>query len=357
MTSRKFSSFDFDRFQSQLLAWYLKNRRDLPWRRYPNASDPYRIWVSEIMLQQTTVETVIPYYEKFLKRFPDISSLAETAEEEVLLYWSGLGYYTRARNLHRAAKMIAEHHQGQIPYSPDTLQKLPGIGRYTAGAIASIAYNQRAPILDGNVIRVLSRLFCLSHDPKSTKGKKLFWEKAEEILPQKRNFPFGDFNQALMELGATVCLPQNPLCPLCPVSRECWAHQRKRTAHFPKGKKEMSYQKVGITAAIIDKDGKILVIQRPENGLLRGLWEIPATEGNLETLLKKWPLKITGSLQEVSHSILNQRLSVTPVRGTLIQPASKTFKNIPWRWIDPAQIFDIPTSSMNRKIVSKILRK
>jgi A/G-specific adenine glycosylase len=349
-------------FQKDLLTWYLKHRRDLPWRRTKN---PYAIWVSEIMLQQTTVATVIPYYEKFLKRFPTVKTLAEAPEEEVLKYWSGLGYYSRARNLQKAAKIIlsgpvasgafCRRDLTAVRKSPShhptvaELLQLPGIGRYTAGAIASIAFDQKAPIVDGNVIRVLSRIFKIGEDPKSSEGQKVFWKKAEEVLPEKH---CGDFNQALMELGATICLPENPLCLVCPVSALCKG--KKETGKYPKAKKKTDYRDVLMTAAVIVKEEgkirKILMIQRPQKGLLKGMWEIPMVEGDLEALVKKWPLQIDSALPLVRHSVLNRRLKIRPVVARLQEPIAENH-----RWI--TSVADLPTSSMNKKILVEYINQ
>ncbi len=332
-------------WQSKLLRWYRRHRRDLPWRR---TKDPYRIWVSEIMLQQTTVETVIPYYDRFLKRFPTLQTLAKAKEDDVLKLWSGLGYYSRARNLHRAAPMIGKLFSRHPTESlVNDLQKLPGIGRYTAGAIASIAFDLRAPILDGNVIRVLSRLFCLSQDPKSSSGQKVFWKKAEEVIPQRN---CGDFNQALMELGATVCLLENPLCLVCPVAPICEARKRGRSEDYPKGGKRVAYRDVAMTAAVVLKGKKFLMVQRPGNGLLKGMWEVPMVEGDAGVLLRKWPVEIHRRLPMVRHSVLNRRLKITPVVCRL----KGNLSNLPHRWILPDQIQEVPTSSMNHKILATL---
>lgn len=331
-------------WQSELLHWYRKNRRDLPWRR---TRDPYAIWVSEIMLQQTTVEAVIPYYERFLKRFPTIDSLAKAGIDEVLSLWSGLGYYSRARNLHRAAKQITT-----VPDMIDELMKLPGIGRYTAGAIASIAFGKRAPILDGNVIRVLSRLFRIGADPKSSKGQKLFWKRAEEILPVKH---CGDFNQSLMELGATVCLPENPLCPLCPVSPSCRARKTGDPRSYPLQKKKTIYRDLLITAAVIERQGKVLMVRRSDHGLLRGMWELPMVEGTVQDLVGKWPvgtLKVLRTLEPIRHSVLNARMVIYPLVASLKRrplPAKESC------WLRPEEMERFPTSSMNHKIIRSVM--
>lgn len=366
-------------FQQKLLSWYRKNKRDLPWRR---TKDPYAIWISEIMLQQTTVEAVIPYYEKFLKKFTDVKALAQASEENVLRLWSGLGYYSRARNLHLAAQMIVQScvvksvmarsksdvaisqifqgdrharlgwlamtSQQQNPIATvEELQKLPGIGRYTAGAIASIAFDLKAPIVDGNVVRVLSRLFRIGVDPKSSPGQKTFWKKAEDILPDTY---VGDFNQALMELGATVCLPESPLCLSCPINSHCKAHEKGVTSKYPTGRKKIQYRDVALTAAVIQKDGKILMVQRPHHGLMKGLWEIPMVEGKIDALTKKWPVEILRAFPTIRHSVLNRRLKIQPLicrlTGELAQKEH--------RWIRPHEITNLPTSSMNQKILQKI---
>ena len=324
------------------------------------------------MLQQTTVEAVIPYYERFLKRFPTIDSLASAGIDDVLSLWSGLGYYSRARNLHRAAQILV----GKIPPRPpfskggteqedpplkkggwgdflprtvEELQRLPGIGRYTAGAIASIAFDKRAPILDGNVIRVLSRLFRISADPKSSKGQKLFWKKAEEILPA---YHCGDFNQALMELGATVCLPGNPICPLCPASPSCLARKAGDPRTYPCGKKKMVYRDILMTAAVVERKGKVLMVRRSDHGLLRGMWELPMVEGNLQDLAKKWPIKILRALEPIRHSVLNKRLVIYPV---VVSMNRQKIHGKEYCWIRPEEVEHFSTSSMNHKIVRKFL--
>jgi A/G-specific adenine glycosylase len=327
-------------WQSKLLKWYRKNRRDLPWRR---TKDPYAIWVSEIMLQQTTVEAVIPFYERFLKRFPTAKALASGSEEEVLRLWSGLGYYSRARNLHKAAGMIAA-----LPGTVEELRKLPGIGRYTAGAIASIAFGKRAPILDGNVVRVLSRVFAIREDPKSSAGQKAFWGMAEQVLPHKH---CGDFNQAVMELGATVCSPENPSCLLCPITADCRARKMGRPEEFPNGKKKGEYREIRMAAAVVRKEDKILFVRRPQKGLLRGMWELPMVEGDFRDLGKHWPVGVARALPMVRHSLLNRRLKISPFLCDIREAA-------PWpcahRWTPLSEADSLPMSSMNRKILKHL---
>ncbi len=253
--------------QRKLIGWFKRNRRDLPWRR---SHDPYAIWVSEVMLQQNRVATVIPYYGRFLRSFPTVRHLARADLARVLRIWEGLGYYSRARNLHQAAQMIVGQFRGRIPESLDGLLHLPGIGRSTAGAILSIAYNKDFPILDGNVRRVLSRLFAISEDPK--KSERALWQISKSLLPRGRA---GAFNQALMELGATVCTPRAPECARCPLENLCRSRAEGNPEEYPKKSHRKSLPQVTAVAAIITRRDKVLMVKRPPEGLLGGLWEFP----------------------------------------------------------------------------------
>jgi len=257
-----------------LLAWYDKNARELPWRSDTN---PYRTWVSEIMLQQTQVETVIPYFERFIRRFPDLKSLASASQAEVLQEWEGLGYYTRARNLHKCAQLLCSEFNCQLPADLEALRKLPGIGRYTAGAIASIAFGLPAPALDANIRRVLARLLELREPAGSRTGEKTLWEAAERFLPSTR---FGDYNQALMELGALVCKPSAPACGDCPLRGQCLAYANGSQTELPVRALKPTVPNYTVTAAVIRKGEEVLIAQRPQRGLLAGLWEFPG--GKLE---------------------------------------------------------------------------
>ena len=216
-----------NKISSALLRWFDSQKRDLPWRK---TDDPYHILVSEFMLQQTQVKTVIPYYWRWLKSFPTLETLAAASETSILKHWEGLGYYSRARNLKETARIIHQEHDSQVPSDYESLIKLPGIGRYTAGAILSIAFNQNFPVLDGNVKRVLSRLFCMKEDGQTSASEKCLWQKAEQLLPVSRP---GDFNQAVMELGATLCLPKTPLCLSCPLAAICKANEQEVQENFP----------------------------------------------------------------------------------------------------------------------------
>ncbi|MBW6466097.1 MAG: A/G-specific adenine glycosylase [Brevefilum sp.] len=261
-------------FVPPLLEWYEHNARELPWRP---AISPYHTWISEIMLQQTQVETVMPYFARWMARFPDIVALAAADEQDVLGVWEGLGYYSRARNLHRAAQQVIVDHNGQLPRTRAALGTLPGIGPYTAAAIASIAFGEDVAAVDGNIRRVFARLFDVSVPARSTQGEKLIQAFAQAHLPQGRA---GDYNQALMDLGALICTPTNPDCDSCPIAVDCLARQlgiqEKRPVRMPKKK----IPHLTVTAAVIRQDGRVLLAQRPPKGLLGGLWEFPG--GTLE---------------------------------------------------------------------------
>jgi len=300
------------------------------------------------MLQQTTVEAVIPYYEKFLADFPTVRALAEASEEGVLRRWSGLGYYSRARNLHKAARRVVADFGARLPDTVESLLELPGIGRYTAGAIASIAFAKRAPIVDGNVIRVLSRVYAVAKDPKSSEGRKFFWKKAEDVLPAGSP---GDFNQALMELGATVCSPENPSCLLCPIRESCAARKKGRMEDFPAGVRKTRYRTVRMTAALVLREERLLMVQRPAAGLLKGMWEFPMVEGGCETLVKRWPVRILKTLPPVRHSVMDRKLEITPALCRLEENLSKKIAS---RWVLPKKLSDMPTSSMNHKILKQL---
>jgi A/G-specific adenine glycosylase len=253
-----------------LLSWFGRAARDLPFR---GTQDPYRIWLSEMMLQQTQVKTVIPYYERFLRKLPTIQALANAKLDAVLKLWQGLGYYTRAKNLHKAAKIIVEQYGGQFPQTFEDILALPGIGRYTAGAIVSIAFGLRRPVLDGNVIRVLCRWYVIEGNPVDAKTREKLWRIAEELLPIKN---CGDWNQAMMELGAKICTPKNPQCGKCPVQRFCEAFEKGLQDVLPLRKKAKKIPHYTVVVAVLfDTQGKLLIDKRRTEGFLGSLWELP----------------------------------------------------------------------------------
>ncbi len=342
--------------QSSLTDWYQQEKRDLPWRETRN---PYHILVSEFMLQQTQVKTVIPYYTRWAKSFPTVQKLAAASESRVLKHWEGLGYYSRARNLHRTAKMIKEQFQGEVPDTLDEILKLPGVGRYTAGAVLSIAFDKKTPVLDGNVKRVLSRWFCLPENGGTPQSENKLWQIAEEILPEKQS---GDFNQALMELGATVCLPKNPLCLLCPTSDSCQAQKNGAQEKFPPAKVKTPTQKIEVSAAVIYRNGKTYIQQRPKRGLMAGLWEFPGGKieknESPEDCLHREIKEELGIKIVIKEKIMTIKHSYTQFRVTLhVYLCSHKSGKIratscdQWKWIAAQEIDQYPFPAANVKII------
>jgi A/G-specific adenine glycosylase len=339
-----------------LLDWYDRHKRDLPWRR--RGDDPYAQLLAEFMLQQTQVATVIPYYERFFSRFPTVRVLAEAPQDDVLALWSGLGYYSRARNLHTAARMIVERFGGQVPRTVDELLTLPGIGRYTAGAIASVAFDTRAPILDGNVTRVLMRLLAMDADPKAPATRDALWEVAEAVLPLER---CGDFNQALMELGATVCTPKNPDCPGCPVRRICAARACGREGEIPPVARRVRVQAAEWVTAAVRAGEAWLFVQRPPTGLWASLWELPSeplADGEpLEAAWNRLAARLPdGCMLEptsqppVTRQLTHRRLTFHPFRGT----AGTRRPGTGHRWVHPDELSTLGISNATRAILASL---
>jgi A/G-specific adenine glycosylase len=256
-------------FRRRLLAWFKRHARDLPWRR---SRDPYLVWVSEIMLQQTQVATVVPYFERFVAEFPDIQSLADASEQAVLRRWEGLGYYRRARQLHRAARAIVDDHGGVFPRDPAAVRRLPGIGRYTAGAILSIAFDLPQPIVEANTIRLYCRLLAWPGDPRNAQGQRLLWTMAESLLPRKGS---GALNQALMELGATLCTPRDPQCDRCPVAELCPTRAHGLHASIPRAAVKPTIEAVREAAVVVRRGQTVLLLRRQEGERWAGLWDFP----------------------------------------------------------------------------------
>ena len=262
-----------ERLTESLLHWYDRNRRELPWRL---DRDPYRIWVSEIMLQQTRVEAVIPYYQKFLQRFPTLHDLAEAPEEEVLSYWQGLGYYSRARNLQQGVREVLARYGGRMPATAAEVRQLPGVGDYTTGAILSIAHNQPQPAVDGNVLRVISRLYRIEEPAEQSRTKTRVVQLVQDLMTQTDRY--GDFTQALMELGALVCTPRSPRCLECPWHESCIAARDGMQGDLPRKKTAEAPRQVQVCAGILIAQSKVLSVKRPNKGLLAGMWQFPAVE-------------------------------------------------------------------------------
>ncbi len=305
----------------RLLHWYDRHKRDLPWRR--RVGDGYAQLLAEFMLQQTQVATVVDYYNRFIGRFPTVQDLADASEDEVLALWSRLGYYRRARNLHAAARKVVSDFAGQVPSDVDRLMTLPGVGRYTAGAIASVAYDTRAPVLDGNVTRVLMRLLALDADPQDRETLARLWATAEVMLPRTR---CGDFNQALMELGATVCSPKGPRCLVCPLSSVCRARELGAAERIPRPRERAKVLPASIVVAAVRRGTELLFFQRPRDGLWAGLWELPsealqngepldAARRRLRTRLPEGVRLRTQCLGQVMRQLTHRRVTFHVYQG------------------------------------------
>lgn len=347
-------NFKIDDFQKDLIGWFLNEKRDLPWRR---TRDPYKIWVSEIMLQQTRVDKVIPYYENFMEKFPTIDALAEADEQEILKAWEGLGYYSRVRNLQTAVKEVRSEYGGIVPPDRKQFGSLKGVGPYTTGAVLSIAYGMPVPAVDGNVMRVLSRIFCIDDDIAKVKTRKLFEQLTEEIISHEDP---SSFNQGLMELGALICKPGKPACLLCPVREHCQAFAEGKQSELPVKTKKTKVKAVDLIAAVLfDEKGRLLLRQRPSEGLLANLWEFPNEElpkKSLknpltlyeEVLLEKHGLKVqieeplTVITHEFSHLKWNIQVYVGKVVGEVKE--TETLKLIT---VDQLDNYPLPVSHLN----------
>jgi len=354
-------------FQRRLLAWFRAHCRDLPWRR---SRDPYRIWVAEVMLQQTRIAAVLPYYHRFLKKFPSVESLARAPQEEVLRQWSGLGYYSRARNLHRAAKRIVTVHSAKFPRTFEAALALPGIGRYTAAAILSIAYGAPLAVLDGNVARVLARLGAIRGNLRAPRRWRRLGETAQDLLAQRAP---GDWNQALMELGETVCTPQAPRCAECPVMRWCRAYARGITGKIPAPRRKREAVHVRIAAAILrDPRGRTLLVRDPglpaEAGtsakagaqcgaLFSRLWQFPAVEVARDAALElaehlRSALRIASvalePLPAARHGVTFRNITLLP----FLARVARLPKRARTRILPLARLRDLPVSSATRKIAA-----
>jgi A/G-specific adenine glycosylase len=345
--------------QERLLAWSRAHRRDLPWR---GERDPYRIWVSEVMLQQTQVETVIPYYHRFLSRFPTLRSLAEAHLDEVLKAWEGLGYYARARNLHRAAQQVMENHGGQLPADRGALLALPGIGPYTVGAILSLAFGQDAAVLDGNVRRVLSRLFAVDDDPPSAATRRRLWSLAKVLLPPGQA---GPFNEALMDLGAAVCTARDPRCVECPLNEGCQGYQSGDPERYPARAPRRPLPHYDITAGVIWRGDQLLISKRHTDDLLGGLWELPGgrlEDGEtLEECLVREVREELGIEIAVGDLLMSVRHAYTHFRVTLhvfhcryLSGEPQALDCADWRWVWPDELDNFAFPAADRRILAAL---
>ncbi|MFP3897225.1 MAG: A/G-specific adenine glycosylase [Anaerolineales bacterium] len=343
---------------NRLLAWYKKNRRDLPWRR---ARDPYAIWVAEVMLQQTQVATVIPYYERFLQRFPTVRALAEADLDDVLALWQGLGYYTRARHLHEAAGIVLREYGGMLPRERGALRDLAGIGPYTSAAIASIAFGKDVAALDANVVRVLCRLFDYAGDPRKAAGKRALHRHAEGLLPPGRA---GEYNQAMMELGATICTT-TPACETCPLGAFCEAYAKGLQAIRPVPRHRQEVPHRTFVSTLVQREGRLLIVRRVPEGLLGGLWELsggPVEEGETPQAALKRHLRegldleatIGPRLGVVEHAYTHFRLTVQVYEASVEgepQPQA-TWDRI--HWLDPEDRDAFGLTGVTVKTLAKV---
>lgn len=352
-----------NRLASKLLSWYESNKRTLPWRGHAQRS-AYAVWVSEIMLQQTRVEAVIPYFETWMRLFPTVQAVANASEHDVLNAWEGLGYYSRARNLHKAAKIVVDQYNGEIPRDLEELRKLPGIGRYTRGAIASIAFGMDVSALDGNIKRVYARVFDVEEPVDSPAGEKILWELADINLPKGHA---GDYNQALMDLGATICIPKNPRCLTCPVMKLCRARQEGTQNQRPVKMTKKAVPHYVHAAAVIIQRGRVLLAQRPSEGLLGGMWEFPngrvdddPAAGLTKALKLGYNLKLRLSsaktagkkeaLGMVEHGYSHFSVTVHVFRCELVSMPGET--NL--KWVSLNRLDDYPMGKIDRQIAKLI---
>jgi A/G-specific adenine glycosylase len=341
-------------------AWFDREAKDLPWRR---RNDAYAVWLSEIMLQQTQVATVRDYFTRFLQAFPVVEDLAKAEEEQVLRLWEGLGYYRRARQLHRAAKIIVEEYAGKIPRDLEKVRRLPGIGRYTAGAILSIAYDIPQPILEANTIRVFSRLLGYEGDPHGSAGQKLLWSMAEAVIPVKRP---GRLNQSLMELGREVCKSRQPLCERCPVASLCKAMERGVQDRIPRPKAKAKIEEVREAAVIVRRRGRVLLIKRGDGGRWAGLWDFPRfpLEAEHPAEIRKEIIdavrRLTGVMIGPGELLKTIRHGVTRFRITLdcfaAEYVSETAAEFPVerKWVRLGELEKYPLSTTGRKMAEMI---
>jgi len=349
-----------ERLTNALLAWFDAGHRDLPWRR---DRDPYRVWISEVMLQQTRVETVVPYFERFVERFPSVAALAEADLDDVLKAWEGLGYYRRARNLKAGAEHLVRDGGARVPRNLDALRAVPGVGRYTAGAIRSVAFDRPAPIVDGNVRRVLCRLWAVGEDPRTATVERWLWSTAEALVPDARP---GAFNESLMELGATVCTPRDPDCAACPVADLCDARAQGSPADFPLRPPKKTIPHKDVTAAVIRRGHRILITQRRAEAMLGGLWEFPGGKvepgETLEQCLLREideelgiTIRIERPLIAVDHAYSHFRITLHTFLCRHSRGRPRAIGCDDWRWVEPGRLRDFAFPKADRVVLEALL--
>lgn len=354
---------EFGAIRKALLGWFDSNKREMPWRE---SRDPYAIWLSEVMLQQTRVDQATPYYQKFISAYPSVSDLAKADQHDVLMLWEGLGYYARGRNMHRAAKAVVEVHGGEFPSAYEDLIALPGVGPYTAAAVSSIAFGERHAVVDGNVIRVLSRFYGITDDVANGKTKRLIQSLADELLDPQHP---GEFNQAVMELGSLVCTPSQPECKYCPLATWCVANKTLQTDTIPyKAPKHKVPHHNIVVAVISDKNGRLLIARRPESAMLGGLWEFPGGkveqgESFDEALHREISeelgihISINREFMVLKHAYSHFKITLhaflcAQTGGT---PEPRSSSEI--RWVSPMQLAEFPFPKANRRLTLALMEQ
>jgi A/G-specific adenine glycosylase len=351
-----------DAFRSDLLDWYDDNKRSMPWRE---TDDPYRIWVSEIMLQQTRVDTVRDYYPRFLEAFPTVEALAAADRDEVLKYWEGLGFYARARHLHEAAQTVVDEHDGTLPDTMDAIRDLKGIGPYTAAAVLSIAHDKPHAVLDGNVTRVLTRVFAVEEDATTTSAQRELRRLANDLLRPDRA---GDFNQAMMELGALVCTPSTPLCDRCPLQNVCRAHEAGTEEDYPITPESEPVPHHDIAVGLVFDDDQLLIQRRPDEGLLGGLWEFPGGKQEdgetMETACRrelKEELGIDVAVEDLfytlSHAYSHFKITLHAFRCHIEDGPPEAREDQPFTWVGLDELDDYAFPRANRRLIEELERR
>ena len=346
--------------RAKLLPWFAQNRRSMPWR---SNRTPYRVWISELMLQQTRVDQATPYFLRFMKRFPSLKSLAAASQEEVLKMWEGLGYYSRARNLHKAARIIVEEHKGRFPKTAEAMIRLPGIGSYTAAAIGSLAFNLDMAVLDGNVIRVLSRLFAYTRDTRSAAAKSELQQLADALLIKGQA---GNFNEAMMELGATICAPRAPDCTGCPLARVCLGHASGRPTDYPvkAPKKKVPHLVVG-AAVVANRKGQVLVARRRSEDMLGGLWEFPGGKQEPGETIRQCIARelheelgihaeVGDFLMTVHHAYSHFTMDLHTYHAKIRAGRPRPLQCADYQWLEISELRNVPYSRADLYIVDEL---
>lgn len=355
---KNFSNSDKSIIQKNIIKWFQKSQRDLPWRK---KYKPYDIWISEIMLQQTQVTTVLPYFKRWMKALASVEAVANAKEDKILKLWEGLGYYSRARNIQKTAKIIVEKFNGEFPSDFNDILDLPGIGKYTAGAISSIAFNKPEPIVDGNIIRVLARLKNFSGNTKLPQNIKKIWDWSNDLVPKNQA---RDFNQGMMELGALVCKPQNPDCQKCPLNETCEAYKEGTANKIPNRGEKTKLIPIKVAIAVIKKDGKVFIQKRAHKGLMAGLWEFPGGKVEKETPLKAIhreiheelgiKIKNVKKIKQIKHGYTKFSVDLYCYSADFDEGSLKLNSAIDGKWVKSEQLKKFPFPAANKKLINEI---